>query len=192
MNRNDVIRRIVERETQRLALTPASVRQDTPELYRTACKLFGTWETALQYAGVNLRRISIQQTYTREHVLHRIALLVRNKYNLQAGANRRRDHWLYMAALQYFGSWYKALLAAGIVQKRPRAATNRKWDRQTILAAIEARHQECKPMHYAGVQEDDNRLLDAARRYFGSWDNALTAAGVESERRVRRRTAKKG
>ena len=47
MSRETIIRRIVERETQRLALTPASVRQDAPDLYRTACKLFGTWETAL-------------------------------------------------------------------------------------------------------------------------------------------------
>ena len=55
MSREAVIRRIVQREVRTSGLTEDAVRRDEPELYQTACTLFGAWETALQYAGINLR-----------------------------------------------------------------------------------------------------------------------------------------
>lgn len=114
MSREAVIRRIVQREMQKCTLTEDSVRRNEPELYRTACKLFGTWETALQYAGINLRRLPAKQQYNRECVLQKIRVLCRTGCSIKAKDNMRREYGLYAAALQYFKSWRQALQAAGI------------------------------------------------------------------------------
>ena len=63
--------------------------------------------------------------------------------------------------------------AAGLRPKR-----RQKWTRQSILAAIRERSQNRLPM--TGVWKYDKRLYEAARRYLGSWHNAIQAAGLKS------------
>lgn len=47
-------------------------------------------------------------------------------------------------------------------------------------------------MHYRAMHVDTNQLLCAAKYYFGNWQNALAAAGIEVEQPARGRPAKKG
>lgn len=56
MSREDVIRRIVERDIQRLGLSEDVICRELPELYKDAIEFYGTWDTALQYSGVSGRR----------------------------------------------------------------------------------------------------------------------------------------
>jgi hypothetical protein len=254
MSREDVIHRIVEREMRKCPLTEEAVLKEATELHQAACHEFGTWDTALQYAGVNLRRLRAEQGYTRERVIQEMRHLCRNGYNLGAMHNMRRDRRLFEAARRLFGGWKEALCCAGIelrrVNKRskPRrldrekiladllqrhkaehsmrwthvcmedralatAAKNafngwrralvaagllspleprlhpNKWNRQNVIEGIQQRYQEGKCLHYKGVGRDDGGLLYAARRHFGSWNNALVAAGVEPKRGARRHLA---
>ena len=114
MSREDIIRRIVQREFQKQGLTEEAVLEDMPDLHQSACDHFGTWETALKYAGVNLRRLYAKHDYSRELVRQKIRNLCLNGYNLTATRNMRRDRRLYEAARQHFGTWRQALRAAGI------------------------------------------------------------------------------
>ena len=56
MSREDVIRRIVERDIQKLDLSEDVIRVELPKLHQDACDFFGTWDTALQYSGISGRR----------------------------------------------------------------------------------------------------------------------------------------
>ncbi len=56
MSREDVIRRIVERDIQKLDLSEDVIRVELPKLHQDACEFFGTWDTALQYSGISGRR----------------------------------------------------------------------------------------------------------------------------------------
>jgi len=60
-------------------------------------------------------------------------------------------------------------------KERPQLA----WDKAKIIAALRARQDECLEMHYGAVHESDSRLCAAMGRYFGSFDEALRAAGVD-------------
>jgi hypothetical protein len=252
MSRETVIHRIVERETQKRGLTEDAVRRDEPELHRTACKLFGAWETALRYAGINLCRLPAKQQYNRENVLRRIRVLCRTGYSLKAKDNKRREYGLYAAALQYFASWQQALRAAGIDLQRsglfstkprrlkapqildqlrqwnaaghsldwaeiclenrvlanmakirfrswrqalmaaglsaesPARGRPPKWNPQRIIENIQRRQQAGQSLHHTDVQNDASGLLYAARDYFGTWANALLAAGCDSQARCGR------
>lgn len=54
----------------------------------------------------------------------------------------------------------------------------KKWSKEKVIAAIQQRLAEGKPVNYSAVVADDEPLTGAARRHFGTWDNALLAAGV--------------
>lgn len=61
--------------------------------------------------------------------------------------------------------------------KQMKASPKRRWSKEAILTALTARSEAGLPLNYQAVVEDDEALTGAARRYFGSWDNALIAAG---------------
>lgn len=114
MSRKKVIQEIVSRHNAKLPLTVDVVTAEANELYQQACDQFGTWETALQYAGINIRRIrNIKQAGTRDEFKQAIldlspeVLMSQTKFIIK---NYRR---LYNAAIEHYGSWSEGLKAAG-------------------------------------------------------------------------------
>ncbi len=105
--------------------------------------------------------------------------------------------FLHYAATHRFGSWNTALRASGI-DPIP-TAYNKFWNKTLIVEAIQALRQAGHPLTVLSIWRDRTRntrrilfrstgkattgsaLHDAARRYFGSWDAALTKAGIKSE-----------
>ena len=243
MSREDVIRHIVHRESQAQGLSEGKVLDDAPELHKAAdASQFGTWETALQYAGVPMRHLCPKPQVSREQVIREILCMCRCAGSLHAGRIKRRHRQLYDSAKAHFGTWRLALQAAGInlrnallsskrrrldkqkigkeIQKRHQAgqslrwndvcmedrnlavaanhafrswrkavlaagidavahSTATKWNQQRIIAAIQLRAQQGLPLNTAAVDRKDSPLSCAARRYFGSWRNAMQAAGLD-------------
>ncbi len=83
-----------------------------------------------------------------------------------------------------FGSWQAALAAAGIEGACRRKI--RRWDRQSVVAAIELRKRTGLALNAGALERDDPALLSAGRRQFGSWNEALTAAGLDPAAVARR------
>jgi hypothetical protein len=102
MTRRDVIRHIVERDLQGHGLTEEVVLQDDSALHESACELFGTWETALSYVGVDRHRITRPAKYSPEGVRRKIRRLSEGTCNLTSDHVRRRRSRLYRAAVADF------------------------------------------------------------------------------------------
>ena len=75
MSRQQIIRRIVDRERQQLSLWEEVIRDEEPALYRAACASFGAWLTALLYAGVNWQSRRKSRILSRRQVLEKIRWL---------------------------------------------------------------------------------------------------------------------
>jgi hypothetical protein len=256
MSREDVIRQIVERDVQGHGLAEELILREDGHLHAAACEHFGTWNTALRYAGIDGRRVRrrkvTQKGRSRRVLIHsrsgagdvvrEIRRLCLMGYDLSASRNIQRDRPLYEAARRNFGSWRQALVAVGInlerarLPKRPRKfnkdylldvlrrrsqaeqtliwhmvclenrelatavktafgswkramtaaglsdkyrnhSSSQKWDKQRILDAIRRRQQEGKSLQCSRVREEQAGLVSAARRYFPTWADAVTAAG---------------
>ncbi len=52
---------------------------------------------------------------------------------------------------------------------------------ETTIEGILMREQAGKPLHCLAAAQQASRLYDAARRYFGSWREALRSAGIDPE-----------
>ena len=112
MSREDVIRRLVSREQQELDLSEEAVSEEDPELHALAGAHFGTWETALEYAGIDLLGPLARRQWDPEKVIE--ALWERQSRGLPMTGISDDDHALYCACFRYFGSLKNALNAAGI------------------------------------------------------------------------------
>ena len=105
--------------------------------------------------------------------------------------------FLYFIACHYFGSWNEALKRCGIDPINP--SYNRFWNRALIIHSIQALKESNHPLMVKSIHRDRTRkttkvllnvtnkattgsgLHDAARRFFGSWDNALKASGLDPQ-----------
>ena len=183
MIRQDVIRQIVQREQQQQTLHEDAVQHEDVRLYEAACESFGTWETALHYAGVTQRRI---RQSTPEQVLQKIRRRCVQRCSLASHRVIQRDSQLYFAALRHFGGWVDALRAAGIDPANVFCA--RPANKQQVIEGILKRHQLGLALERNRVFLEHRMLVIAAIGQFGCWGNALAAAGLEPVRRGGQRT----
>lgn len=100
------------------------------------------------------------------------AIRQRQRRGLPLNTVWKEDAALYAAAIQQLGSWQKALVALGVPGARP----HEKWPCERVLAAIRKRQQLGRPL--TETCRDDPLLYAAALRRFGSWRQAVEAAGT--------------
>jgi hypothetical protein len=91
---------------------------------------------------------------------------------LNSGANR--GDWLYSRAVYYFGSWGKAVEAAGFSYS---AIKIRPLTREEILAELTELGKTGEPV----LAMSHRKLHSPALRHFGTWRSALVAAGVDPD-----------
>ena len=78
----------------------------------------------------------------------------------------------------YIGSIVRARVLARIPHP-PRALYEQEvWDEDRVVEDILELHQLGQPLAYSKAP---NKLVNAATRYFGGWDNALSAAGLDPD-----------
>ncbi len=146
-------------------VSPSNVWKHNQNLYGAAKRFHGSWRAALRAAGFE----SARRTWTKEQIIATI------QAGHQAGAQLHQDSQLVGAANWHFGSWGKALLEAGV---QPRSTRN--WDRASIIAEIQALHRQGVPIH--SIWRSKRGLRAAGCNHFGTWRNALAAAGFETDR----------
>jgi len=148
--------------------TPAShIWRADPNLCAAGVALFGTWRAALEAAGL----ASDRQRWSPERVL--AELRTEHSGGLPSGSDKSR---LNAAAIRYFGSRRKALIAAGLPPRQPPRVL-RSWTPEQVIEAMQSRRERGLPL--TCVWRDDKALYATAKRLFGSWRNALRAAGFE-------------
>lgn len=53
------------------------------------------------------------------------------------------------------------------------------WTKETVVERIQARHRDDRPLNSAAVRADEAALWGASQRLWGSWANAVAAAGLD-------------
>jgi hypothetical protein len=152
-------------------LYPAYVLKHYAALFSAALRIFGSWANALIAAGI--------QVPDSPHDGRRgVLLALRNA--LEQHSQNDLPEKLKLHAVYYFGSLQKAK-AALKTDRRLRTG----WSTTNIIAAIRKRQRSGKPLGYAAARRDDPALGSAAEAYFGTWGNALYAAGIDPNLHLR-------
>jgi hypothetical protein len=172
----DLFRRRIGRLQERgVPLSWSAVRRRDRKLMKVAYSRYGSWTKALRAFG-KVPQFD-HERWTRAKVVREILERQRRGEPLHArhlmlnGAG-----FLYGAARSKFGTWGKALRAAGIAPAT--VHRRRSWTKATVLRAIRAAcSKRTKPF---GLEDEDPGLVAAARKFFGGWYEALRASGVWS------------
>lgn len=195
-----VLQRIQERREAGLPLNSGVILADDPALDCAARRLFGSWGKAVEAAGLDYEAIKSPKEKTRwskELVLQRIkerrsAGLALNYADVVAD-----NEPLTSASRHLFGSWGKAITAAGLDYEAIKAEARNKpssppgtWDAEVVIEQIRERAERGESLNAHAAQTDDSRLYSAAIRHLGSWGKAVEAAGLDYLEH--RRTAHRG
>lgn len=180
-NRKQVIRRILEIESQHQVLTEELICQKDKALFDEACELFGTWLLALKYAGVRKRR-QRRKKWMPENVIKQIRRRVGRLNSVKAVNVRKANYTLYRAAIEIFGSWQNALKAAGIDRTRLYCSPiNPRLNNEQIFELLRERVQEGKSMRFTDFACDNFAVARTIETRFRTWNKALIMAGIRKD-----------
>ncbi len=184
-SRRAVIHRIVQLAAERKPLNLRAIQLSEATLASATYRFFASWDEALAAAGIDpeawRRRC---HRWTRERVIATIQSIRDQGGRLNHAAVGRSS--LSPAAVALFGCWDAALQAAGINPREVRVYRT-PWTREEMVAEIRRKHEAGEALNAKDVTP--NWIRRSARLLFGSWDAALTAAGLDPAkiRRNRRR-----
>jgi hypothetical protein len=180
MIRETIIRKIVELDLAGHSLLEENVQSLNELLHAAAVSEFGSWETALGYAGVSARDVGRCRDLTPERIKRQLRRLCTTGYDLGAKVNRSRDYAFYNAALRHFGGWRDALTAAGVNLSNVSHRRPKHLDRESMMLWLQNRQAANQSLVWTKVCLENRDYALAIRREFGSWREALQAAGVQS------------
>lgn len=187
--RERIIQHIQDFYAQGEDLSHSAAKRRHQYLVVVACdpRFFGSWKAAIEAAGLDYERISRHRSWTQRKIIQQIRELYRRGESLSHDAVKQRYGSLVSAASsrRYFGSWEKAIRAAGLSYDRIRKIES--WNRRKIIEKIQELDREGQDLNHSSMRRLGYRgMLEAAgrERNFGSWDEALRAAGLSLPKRT--------
>ena len=179
-NRNSILHWIIERHSKGESVRAKEAFASDRTMRHAAAKAFGSWAGALSAAGIRLPHQKGASTWSPKKVLSAIRRASVKPKSLCYSNMRKRRKSLLAAGEKYFGSWRKGLIAAGIDPLSVRLT--RRWDRESVIEAILDHAVKNEPLAVSKVAP--RSLGDWGIRLFGSWSDALRAAGLDPNQYV--------
>jgi hypothetical protein len=172
--REQIIRQILECEAEGLPLTVGDPGI-SHSLYQAGARIFGAWRNAIQAAGLPPERGNCGEKWPPARILTIIRNLERRHRPLNLKQLEHRYGSMLSAARRLFGSWSKAVLAAGVDPTKLQRVVP--WTRERVIEGILTRALRDESLAARSMQP--RSLVEAGRRFFGSWSAALEVAGLD-------------
>jgi hypothetical protein len=146
-------------------------------LYQAGSRIFGSWRNAIQAAGISPERANCGEKWPPAKILMIIRNLSRRRRPLNGTQLERRYGSMLTAARRLFGSWSKAVVAAGVDPTRLQRVVP--WTRERVIEAILTRALRNESLTARSTQP--RSLVEAGQKFFGGWAGAVQAAGLDSK-----------
>jgi hypothetical protein len=163
--------RALRREGRSLAYTKAPSK-----LVNAAARRFGSWRGAVEVAGFNYDRVRlVREPYGRAELL----AILRDVHARapETTLAELHDHHANEAWKREFGTIEHAARAAGL-RDWPGRALSPLMESDEVIRSIRALHRSGRSLASSHVFDEDSHLHGSALRRFGTWHDALVAAGL--------------
>lgn len=144
-------------------------------LYKMAMKFFGTWKNAIEYAGFIYEDRRISKNWTKENTIEEIKRLHKEGHSLAITDIDVPS--IYTMACRHFGSWKKAIESAGLNYQEIKLL--KEWTPEIVIEKIKEMNK--KDLSYTEMRKNNKYMMDYATKQFGSWQQAITDAGLNYE-----------
>ena len=186
-----VLDRIAELHRQGHGLNMQHVSDHDPVADR-AIRFFGSWDAALERVDIDparVRRLAPYRVWTPERVLSEIARRHKEALPLNASSlvnGPHHDNTLLLKGRGFFGSWPKAVRAAGLDYDAVKWTPERRYPTpEAALKEIRRRKRKGLTLSSTGIRKSetaDTALFHTVREFFGSWAAGIEAAGLDYRR----------
>lgn len=180
-----IIGTIQQRVKERKSLNTMDVIEDDYALYRAVKRYYNedAWKSALRDAGIDPNSLpDPRKKWTKNVIIDRIRELHSQGESLQYSHILNRGYrGLTGSARKIFGSWGKAIEAAGFDYEDVRATSWSKWTVKRVFSEIKALDDAGEDLNAGYVARNHKNLWQAAYVRFPSWAEAVEAAGINYE-----------
>lgn len=179
-NQDSIAAEIRHRHEAGLDLSYSGMARENLPLLRAATRYLGSWQAAVEYAGLNYDDIRKYRAWTNDRITERIRELYAQGADLSwRHVSLTLDPSLAAAATKksHFGSWRAALEASGLDYDTIRRYHD--WNDDEVLRHVRDLYAKGESLNAKTMEKENITLITAARRRFPSWDRALAAAGLD-------------
>ena len=170
------------------SLKPAALIESHPKLLRACRRQLGTYAKALEAAGISYQQVVRPDSLSAEQVVERLTLLFERGKDLRYSQMRRTAGKVFHAAVRSFGSYAKAVNAAGL--DYPPAPPVRHWTADLVLKHLQELNDKGKDLRWRQFRKSNLPLYQAAKHYFGSYPAALKKADISYQAMVQEQLRK--
>ncbi len=179
-SQDEIAIEILRRYAVNEPLSYGEVQKCDLRLLRAATRYFGSWQAAIEYAGLDYEAIRRYRVWTPERIVEQLLAYHQKGESLSwRHVSTRLNPALAAAAIRInrFGSWDAALRAAGLDSDEIRR--HRRWESPALLAELKRMQAAGESLRVSDVAERAPSLVAAVRRRFGGWYDAVQAAGLD-------------
>ncbi len=179
-NKEKIVNAIMERHEKGLPINSVAISEADDGLYRAARRHFGKngWKKALQKAGFNSRDLNPLILWTKKRCIQEIQELYHAGVSLSVTSMQHSGHrFVFGAGRKLFGSWRKAVRAAGISYGKERRIKMNWWTKGRVLQRIRQLEKKGKSLSSKKIHLSHGDLFAAAIEHFDTWGQAVEAAG---------------
>lgn len=188
-SKKTILEEIVRRYKEGLSLSGMVVQKEDSGLYDAALLHFGTpkaWARARQAAGLPPRDLDPRFIHDPEVVSRELRRLYDQGVLLNFGALRGTQYiYLVTAGKRLFGSYQKAIKAAGLDYSKIKKRRRNWWTKQRVIAGIKRLEKSGVRLSMWGAKGALQTLIASANRLFGSWSKAVEAADINYRKHIK-------
>jgi hypothetical protein len=176
-----IVAEILRRVEQGLSIRGYDVYLEDGGLYHAAKRHFGKggWAKARVLAGFDPIDPRPWQIWNQQNVREEILQLHESGVALNTGSLQGSSYaYILSAGRVVFGSWAKAIRAAGLNYSKIRKGRKGWWTKSRIIMCIRALEKRGIRLSHNSIRNSHGPLLGSAVVYFGSWSQAVEAAGI--------------
>lgn len=109
---------------------PSNIAKKHSALYLRACKVFGSWRSALEASGIDYESSRNNKKWTRQRIMSEIKRLSAEAESLRPSVLRKSGMTSLVSAADYhFGSWKRAVESSGVEYEFARRKKERPVER---------------------------------------------------------------
>jgi hypothetical protein len=179
-----VVETISERHRRDQPLASSKVPR---ALSSAANRIFGSWRTAIEAAGLDYDAIVLARRVSDDEILDWLRHLARTRPRMTLfDLDKHGEH--AVACRRRWGSYEAAATEAGITGW-PIRLRHRSMSRTEVIRALRSRRVAKLPLHIRAVRKSEggHSLILSVLQHFASWDEALSAARVPLQRKKSRK-----
>lgn len=169
--------RTLEELRRRAANRPLRLNDLPAPVRRAVQRHWGSMTAARKAAHLPAMPPGRRRLWTPDRIVAEIRRLQRAGQHLSCNAVAKAGRGdLVSAAWERLGGWTRALDLAGVSFTKRRPPAEFVWDAASVVSGIRSRHRRKESL---AVTKTPSSLTSAANRLFGSWRDAIEAAGLD-------------